>query len=411
MLDGPFDKTTLGGALAGIAGAVVVAWLCDSPGAGLAVAIVAAGWLAFGQWRSRHERRNADCQLTEQRAQTDVLLAGLADTLSKCTAEINAQLANSQGEIKQVQSLFLDAIQKLVNSFTSINSQAQAQYVLSLEITKGDTAATVDGEHKGKGFENFAAETSRTLTFFVESTLQSSKRAMELVENMEKISRQIGDVKNILGEIEGISKQTNLLALNAAIEAARAGEAGRGFAVVADEVRTLSSRTGQFSQQIRETILGVQDSVAAAESAINQMASQDMTFALQSKCNIDEMMADVQRVNTTMSDAAKQLVVITQGVETDVNTAVTILQFQDLVTQLLGHVGRRMDALSRVAGRMGVLAADMTVPPSPAGNDRQRMQMLGKSYEELIELLSQVQHTIRNPVRQESMATGDIEMF
>jgi methyl-accepting chemotaxis protein len=229
---------------------------------------------------------------------------------------------------------------------------------------------------------------------------------------MEQITRQIGEVQNILGEIEGISKQTNLLALNAAIEAARAGEAGRGFSVVADEVRDLSGRTNQFSQQIRKTITDVQESVHATGRAINQMASQDMTFALESKRHVDEMMTDVQKVNTTMGSAARELCVITRGVEDNVNTAVTTLQFQDLVTQLLGHVRGRMDALTGVANKINALATDLTATATQSADHEQRTQGLRRACNELMELLASVQQTtIRNPVRQASMTTGDIEMF
>jgi methyl-accepting chemotaxis protein len=267
--------------------------------------------------------------------------AALSQALESAASERDAQVAAARAEAEQVQVLLREAIDKIVVSFGSINEQIKQQQ----QVACGIAAADADAPGKGGDFQSFVEDTSRTLDYFVENTIANSRSAVGLVERMEDIRERLGDIRGILGEIESISKQTNLLALNAAIEAARAGEAGRGFAVVADEVRHLSGRTNQFSQEIRAKVASVNDSVVSAETAINEVASKDMNFTLQAKQQVDQTMREVKQINERMTAGVARMGQIASEVERNVDASVAALQFQDVVSRLLGDLTRRAEAL------------------------------------------------------------------
>jgi len=274
--------------------------------------------------------------------------AGLACAPSSAfdavAGECTAQIAAVREETEQVQTLLREAIDKIIVSFGSINEQIKQQQEVAFGIASMDASSPATAS----GFQKFVEDTSRTLDYFVENTIANSRNAVGLVERMEDIRERLGDIRGILVEIESISKQTNLLALNAAIEAARAGEAGRGFAVVADEVRHLSGRTNQFSQEIRAKVASVNDSVVSAETAINEVASKDMNFTLQAKQQVDQTMREVEQINEHMTQGVARMGQIASAVECNVDASVTALQFQDKVNHLLGHVTRRVEALGLV---------------------------------------------------------------
>jgi methyl-accepting chemotaxis protein len=277
---------------------------------------------------------------------------------------------------------------------------------VSLAVTSGD-----EGGQGAIRFDDFVKDTSAVMQRVVDSIVGNSKLGMELVELTESIAARTQDVQSILSEIGAIAKQTNLLALNAAIEAARAGEAGRGFAVVADEVRDLSGRTSQFSQQINKVIQDMQVTVKQTEVAIQRMASQDLTFAFESKQSVEKIIGTMESQNQTRMAAVGQLGGIADEVDMQVGRAVTALQFQDIVSQLLGHVGRRVDAIDDVSRHLGGLAQTLqrnATTPDAAG----ALLSLRNETRAVAERLKDMEQiTANNPVSQSQMSQGDIELF
>ncbi|MFT5852291.1 MAG: methyl-accepting chemotaxis protein [Colwellia sp.] len=197
------------------------------------------------------------------------------------STERQRRLENSSEQQKQETTQVATAVEEMASTSAEIANSA--------EITR------TSAEKAETEMQNILAQ--------VQSSNQRMNELNLLLENVEQSLQELGgnveSINSVLGVIQGISEQTNLLALNAAIEAARAGEQGRGFAVVADEVRTLAQR----SQQSTVEISGILDSLKSS----SQRTIQDMSESAEKRAAVSDAMSAIRGLIDSTSGSIKEL--------------------------------------------------------------------------------------------------------
>ncbi|MBH3467823.1 methyl-accepting chemotaxis protein [Pseudomonas carnis] len=269
-------------------------------------------------------------------------LASAAEELSAVTEEASRGLQQQNNEIDQAATA--------VNEMTAAVEEVARNAVSTSEASGQSNQAAREG--RDRVMETVGA---------IQTMTQDVQNTSAMIEGLAAQGRDIGKVLDV---IRAIAEQTNLLALNAAIEAARAGEAGRGFAVVADEVRALAHRTAQSTQEIEKMVAGIQNGTGEAVQSMqqsNQRSQSTLEMARAAGASLEQITASISLINErnlVIASASEEQAQVSREVDRN------LVNIRDLATQSAAGANQTSAAsheLSRLAVDLNGMVARFVV--------------------------------------------------
>ncbi len=281
-------------------------------------------------------------QTIEQIAGSATQLGSAAEELSAVTEEASRGLQQQNNEIEQAATA--------VNEMTAAVEEVARNAVSTSEASNQSTQAAREG--RDRVVETVGA---------IQTMTQDVQKTSAMIEGLAVQGRDIGKVLDV---IRAIAEQTNLLALNAAIEAARAGEAGRGFAVVADEVRALAHRTAQSTQEIEKMVAGIQNGTGQAVESMqqsNQRTQSTLELARAAGVALEQITQSIHLINErnlVIASASEEQAQVSREVDRN------LVNIRDLASQSSTGANQTSAAsheLSRLAVDLNAMVARFVI--------------------------------------------------
>ncbi|RQO55110.1 methyl-accepting chemotaxis protein [Pseudomonas sp. KBW05] len=307
---------------------LVLAWLLTrSITAPLGQALTVARTIAAGDLsqpivvRGKDEPAQLLTALATMQEQLQTTIRGISESaqqLASAAEEMSSVMEQSTRGL-QAQNDEIEQAATAVTQMSAAVDEVAGNAVSSAEASKASDEDSKHGHYQ-------ISETISSIQNLVDEVLGASNKA-------EGLAVQAQDISKVLEVIRGIAGQTNLLALNAAIEAARAGEAGRGFAVVADEVRSLAQRTQNSTEEIEQMITGIQQGTQDTVGALNssaEHAGQTLQRANSAGSALEKITAAISQIsqrNLVIASAAEQQALVAREVDR------SLVNIRDLSTQ------------------------------------------------------------------------------
>ncbi|MCP3866807.1 MAG: methyl-accepting chemotaxis protein [Gammaproteobacteria bacterium] len=270
------------------------------------------------------------------------------------------QLATGSGQLATSSAQNFESISRQESEIQQMATAVTEMVATINEISRSANMAATsarDADNEAIAGKSVVSETVDAVNTLAEEVT----RVSDVINHLDSSSESIGSVLDV---IRGIAEQTNLLALNAAIEAARAGEQGRGFAVVADEVRTLAARTQESTQEIQQMIetlqTGTREAVQSMEKGRSStQATLDKAIkANESLENIVNAVATITDMNTQIASAAEEQSTAAEEIDRGVTQ---ITELSQSSTQSTNQTNRATEHLTQLSGQLNSLVAQFKI--------------------------------------------------
>ncbi len=276
------------------------------------------------------------------------------DNLKEIVIRINqnaVEVASSADNLNSTSASIASGTEKAASQSTAVAIACEEMAATSAEIAQ-NCIRTVDISTRAT---QTALDGSEIVNHAVQSIQRIAVKVQQSAKTVESLGSRSEQIGNIVGTIEDIADQTNLLALNAAIEAARAGEQGRGFAVVADEVRALAERTTKATREIGEMIKTIQKETKSAVSAMEegvQEVERGTEDASRSGKALEEILNQI-------GDVTSQINQIATAAEQQTATTNEISKSMHEITQVVSGASHSSQDTARAAGELARMAEEL----------------------------------------------------
>lgn len=323
----------------GLIGAVAVVVSSTTANLVWAGGVVLAGVLAGGFLAYRVLNALAIARGGAKEAASAHLLSspgGLDDLCGQVLPIWNRQIETARS---QTETSLVD----LAKCFSDIHQRLDA----ALGLYRSNTNSPADGSSEEEVMI-MLEKGQRDLSAMLASLRSGLQAKEEMLERIHEVAAFTEELTAMAGSVSALAKQTNLVALNAAIEAAWAGEAGRGFSVIADEVRKLSALSGDTGKQITSRVESVTRAIHSAVQIAERYAEQDARTMQKSEQLIEGVLRVFRESVEHLNQVATQFQKEGQAVQETVSGVIVSLQFQDRVSQILNHTKDDMARLESV---------------------------------------------------------------
>jgi methyl-accepting chemotaxis protein len=314
--------------------------------------------IADGDLRTTVEISGAD-EMTELQTATATMLANLKETI-RHISDSSGQLASAAEQMSSITRESNEGIQRqsmeTEQAATAVNEMTAAVE----EVARNAVSASQSTQASERSVQTGQARVSQTISSLEKLSATVERTGVEV----EGLASQAQNIAKVLDVIGSIAEQTNLLALNAAIEAARAGEQGRGFAVVADEVRALAHRTQTSTREIEQMIQGIQkDSSLAVQSMkqSTQEAGSTLVIAHEAGVALNQITAsisDINERNLLIATASEQQAQVARSVDQNL---VSIRDLSSQSSSAASQTSLASQELSQLAVGLNRLVARFSV--------------------------------------------------